>query len=529
MKLEQVYHKRRCFKKVYGSEVKLLLILMKGTIVKRILLIFVFCFSVISFAKTPRQGRVTILHTNDMHAQFTPLPATWIKRDVKPQIGGMVALEYFIRQAKTQFPNALLLDGGDICTGTLLSNIEYAGALNGGFVKMMNLIGYDAFTIGNHEFDNGQENLHKLIGLANFDVLSANLLVDGKQFAPKACEIYNVNGVRVGVIGLILSDLDHVAAKKNLAGIDVDDPAQTAQRYIDKIDPKTDLIILLTHEGDDNDMELAQQIKNADIIVGAHSHTRIEKPIVKNGVIIVQAGSKSRYLGRLTVDVAGDTVSSYAGELTPVWVDSVKAQNPEMKKLVDGFQSQITADYGRQIGALKTAWRKNNDVETNLGDYISDVMRLTAKTDIAFLNSGGIRKSLPAGPITKMDVMEILPFSNYVVSFKLTGQQLAQIMTRALQNNIFGDSGILQVSGLKCAYKVGDRTVKITGLTVNGEKVQPDNVYSAATVDFVLGGLEDYEFRDVVTTPQLLSDMVIEYIEAHPEVETSIEARIIKE
>ena len=320
-----------------------------------------------------------------------------------------------------------------------------------------------------------------------------------------------------------------MTAKKNLAGIKVDDTAQTAQRLINKIDPKTDLIILLTHEGDDNDMELAQQIKNADIIVGAHSHTRIEKPIVKNGVIIVQAGSKSRYLGRLTVDVAGDTVTSFDGELIPTWNDSVKAPNPEMKKLVDGFQSQITADYGRQIGALKTAWRKNNDVETNLGDYISDVMRLTAKTDIAFLNSGGIRKSLPAGPITKMDVMEILPFSNYVVSFKFTGRQLAQIMTRALQNNVFGDSGILQVSGLKCAYKVGDRTVKITSLMVNGEKVQPDNVYSAATVDFVLGGLEDYEFRDVVTTPQLLSDMVIEFIEAHPQVDTSIEARIIKE
>ena len=496
---------------------------------KRILLVLILCFVVISCANTSRTGRLTILHTNDMHAQFTPLSATWIKSDVKPRIGGMVALDYFIDRARTQFANALLLDAGDICTGTLLSKIDYNGALNGGFVEMMNLIGYDAFTIGNHEFDNGQENLHKLVGLADFDVLSANLLFDGKLFAPKAYEIYNVNGLRVGVIGLILADLDHVTAKKNLTGIEVDDPAETAQRLIDEIDPKTDLIILLTHQGDDHDVELAENIRNADIIIGGHSHTRIDTPIVKNGVIIVQAGSKTRYLGRLTVDVAGDTVSSFDGELIPVWVDSVRNPNPVMKGLVDNFQSSIEKEYGRQIGVLKTAWRKNNDAETNLGNYITDVMRETMKVDLAFINSGGIRKSLPAGPITKVDVMEILPFSNYLVSFKLTGQQLMQIMTNALRHNIFGDAGVLQVSGIECRYKVGGGQVTVTSLKVNGEEVQPAKMYSAATVDFVLGGMEEYEFQDVVTTPQLLSDVVIEYIEAHPEVDSSVESRISKE
>ena len=493
---------------------------------KRILLILVFCLFIISCEMIPPQGRVTILHTNDMHSQFVPVPATWIKKDVQPKIGGMVALEYFVRDAKTQFPNALMLDAGDFCTGTLLSNIEHNGALNGGFVEMMNVIGYDASTIGNHEFDNGQDNLRAMLNFAEFDVLSANLMIGGERFAPKAYEIYSVNGLRVGIIGLILSDLSQMTSKKNLAGIEVLDPVATAQRLVDEIDPKTDLIILLTHQGDDNDIELARRIENADIIVGGHSHARTKTPIKENGILIVQAGSKTRDLGRLTVDVAGDTIASYEGELISTWVDSVKEPNPIMKKLVDDFQQNIDKEYGQVIGALESAWKKHNDFETNLGNFITDVMRTRTDVEVAFLNSGGIRKSMPAGPITKMDILEILPFSNYVVSFALTGEQLSQIIAGAFKDNVFGGSGILQVSGLECRYKVLEKDVLLTNLKVHGNDLVADRIYRAATVDFVLSNLSEYDFSHVETSPQLLSDMIIEYIEANPYVASRVEGRI---
>ena len=209
---------------------------------------------------TSHDGQMTIIHTNDMHSQYVPMKATWVKKNPKPGIGGMVALQYYIAQQRNKYPQSLLLDAGDVLTGTPISKIKVHDVYCGGFVDMINLIGYKAFTIGNHEFDEGQENLKKLIQLFNCDVLSANLFTDGHLFADKAYAIYKVGNLRVGVIGLILKDLAGVTAKKNLLGITFADPATTAQKYIDEIDAKTDLIILLTHEGVEKDKELAGKI-----------------------------------------------------------------------------------------------------------------------------------------------------------------------------------------------------------------------------------------------------------------------------
>ncbi|MDZ7724318.1 MAG: metallophosphoesterase [candidate division KSB1 bacterium] len=143
-------------------------------------------FSLLLFANSLTGKTITLLHTNDMHAQYLPMQAVWIQKSPKPLIGGLVALDYHIRRQQNLYPNSLLLDAGDICTGTPLSNIEYKGAKNGAFVHMMNLMGYDALTIGNHEFDEGQENLGNLIELADFDVLACNLYKNDRIVCFKA-------------------------------------------------------------------------------------------------------------------------------------------------------------------------------------------------------------------------------------------------------------------------------------------------------------------------------------------------------
>ena len=473
---------------------------------------------------------VTILHTNDMHAQFVPLPATWIRETPKPQIGGMVALDYFIQQQRQKFPNALLLDAGDISTGTLLSKIEHNGAFNGGFVEMMNLIGYDAFTIGNHEFDEGQENLRNMMELIKFDVLSANLFLNGEQLAPMAYKIYDVNGVRVGIIGLILSDLENVTAKKALVGIEVKDPIGSAQAVIDDIDAQTDLIVLLTHQGDDEDRALADGVRNADIIVGGHSHTRLTTAEIRNGIIIVQAGSKTRDLGRLTVSVASDTVSAFDFELMSTWVDSVKSPNPQMQTLVQMFDSQIQAEYGQPIGTLHTDWENSNDYETGLGNFITDAMRDYTGTDFAMLNSGGIRKSMAPGAVTKMDVMEILPFSNYMVTFECTGKELLSLLQNDISGSIKNNYGLYQISGISYTYNVdAENNATIISANVNGKPIQPNKIYLGTTVDFVMGRMqENYSVQNIDTDTKLIADVVIEYIQQNPEIHSKAEGRINK-
>ena len=488
-------------------------------------------FFLVSGCSQSREDEITILHTNDMHCQYVPMEASWVDKEPRPLIGGMVALEYFVRTERARFPKNLLLDAGDILTGTPLAKIEVNGAFGGGFVEMMNLIGFDATTIGNHEFDDGQENLKKLIALQEADVLSANLLLGGEPAAPKTFEIYRVGELRVGVIGLILEDLAGVVSQKHMDGVRVENPAQAAQEIIDRIDSKTDLIVLLTHEGVEEDRKLASQVRGADIIVGGHSHTRLEQPEKVNGMLIVQAGSKTRYLGRLTVHVAGDTVSDYQYELIPTWVAEVREPDPRMVAQVEKYETEIDREYNVQIGTLLTDWQKSNKTESNLGNFLTDAMREICKTDFAVINSGGIRKSLRAGPITKLNIVEILPFSNYLVTFQCTGEQLLKLMETNAQSQVDHAHGILQVSGISYTYRVGpDGKVRIVNARINGKRIDPKATYTGATVDFVLYGQAEkyfgFEPRTSVQTGLIIADAIIDYISKHPRVESRVEGRM---
>jgi len=479
-----------------------------------------------------RHGQITLLHTNDMHAQYVPMPATWVQKDPKPMIGGMVALEFQIRKARETYPATLLFDAGDFMTGTPIAKMEIDGALGGGFVRMMNLLGYNAFTIGNHEFDEGQENLNRLISLMRFDVLSANLFKDGRLMVKKPYAIYRSGGLRIGVIGVTLTDLFEMTAKKNLTGIRVDDPAPIVQKIIDKIDGKTDLIVLLTHQGVDADLDLAQRIHGADIIIGGHSHTRLNEAIVKNNILIVQADNKTRYLGRLTVDVDKDKVTHYDYRLIPTWADSVRQPNAALAAMVDSLKQQIDLEYGRVVGQLLDDWRRSGQGESNLGDYIADAIRGATGTDFAVLNSGGIRKDLGRGPVKKMDIVEILPFSNTVVLFNCTGEELMTMIRTNARASVRNEPGILQISGLRYSYRLRpDGTIEIPSATIGGEPIDPKKNYRGATVDFVLFGQAERYFgfqpqQGVENTNLMVSGMVIDQIEKNPEIQSVLDLRI---
>jgi 2',3'-cyclic-nucleotide 2'-phosphodiesterase (5'-nucleotidase family) len=481
-----------------------------------------------------RSGTLTILHTNDQHSQFAPAPATWVQKEPKPLIGGMVALENQIRKAKATYKATLLLDAGDFMTGTPIAKLRVEGALGGAYVQMLNHMGYQALTIGNHEFDEGQENLFRLINLADYDVLSANLYKNDQLVAKKPYAIYKISGLRVGVIGLTLTELFEMTAKKNLDGIRVLDPAESAQKAIDEIDGKTDLIILLTHMGVEADRDLAQKVRGADIIVGGHSHSRLNKPIIENGVIIVQADSKSRYLGRLSIDVAKDAVIRHEYALIPCWVDSVAQPDPILTETVKEYSDQINADYGRTIGQLKTDWQRDSQGESNIGDYIADVMRKAAGADFALINSGGIRKEMAAGPIKKLDIVEILPFTNSLVTFACSGEELLKIVQTNVVAAARQEPGILQISGLSYQYRISPGgLVEINTVLINGKPVDLQATYLGATIDFVLFGQTDRYFGftpagKTENTNLLLSDVVMAHIEAEPSVESKIEGRIVR-
>lgn len=475
-------------------------------------------------AKGPRN--LTILHTNDMHVQFIPSTATWIQSDPKPQIGGIAVLKTAVDMEKNEA--TLVLDAGDTQTGTLLSSIEVDGVLGGAFVHMMNRIGYDASVIGNHELDNGWENVQGYVDLANFDWLSANLFFENALWMEHGYRIYKKNELDVGVIGLTIAPLAGLVPASRLGRLEVFPVAETAQTLIDQIDSKTDCIILLTHHGFYADSVLAESIQGADVIVGGHSHTLLREPRVVNDVIIVQAGSRCRDLGRLELTVEGDTISQFFGKLIPLWVDSIKA-DPELAQMAEQYKNQIENEYGKQIGKLKNDWIRN-DSESNIGNFLTDVLRHATETDFAVMNSGGIRRNLEAGAITVRDIHEIIPFQNHVVTFSCTGQDLLDLLKRNAEQAAKG-RGILQMSGLACQYDIlSGQLVEIKNATISGKPIQAEKSYNGASVDYVAadnaGRFLGFTPSNLKDTYSLLSDVVIGYIRENPDVDSSVEGRL---
>jgi len=358
----------------------------------------------------PESTKILILHTNDMHAQYVPLEAFWVKGEVKPLIGGFGALDAYITLERDKGVPTLLMDAGDLMTGTLLSDVVDGGVKGGALLKMMNDMGYDVMALGNHEFDNGQENVSKYHEVAIFPILNANLLKEGKPIAPTYV-ILEIAGIKVGVVGLMTKDFYEVVSKSRIEGLELISLPVAAKDIVKEIDPFTDLVILLIHAGVEEAKELAREIKGIDIIIGGHRHMRLEQPVIENGVIILQTGSKTNYLGRLEIVVQGDSVSWYMGGLIPLWVDSITVE-PNLAAKIKGFENDILKMYGDTIATLITDFNRSSRRESNVGSWVASVIKFTTNSDFAIMNSGGIRKSVSAGPLTRLDIKEMLPFEN---------------------------------------------------------------------------------------------------------------------
>jgi 5'-nucleotidase / UDP-sugar diphosphatase len=469
---------------------------------------------------------LTIFHTNDIHTHYTSAPATWMNQDPPPQIGGFVALRYYLDREKATAVQSLVLDAGDWMTGTPLSDMEMGGARGGGFIHLMNLIGYDATVIGNHELDSGIDNLERLIKLMKCDVITANLFRDGQLVGTDPYKIYRKGGLKIAVIGLIMDDLFGIAPHSE--GLEVRDCVETAQRLIDEVDPKSDLIVLLTHQGWQADSLLATQLHNADIIVGGHSHTRILPPGKVNDMLILQAGSYSRYLGRLDITVQDDSVTAYSGKLIPLMVEGI-TPNPEISRLVQVFEMQIDAEYGAEIGEAEVRLTRSHHDESDLGNWLADVLLASADVDFALLNSGGIRANLEPGPISRLTIAEMLPFQNHLVRFGCKGKDLLIFLKSNARASSFEEHGIMQVAGINCEWRVAGDGVEIVKAVVNGKPVDPAGEYHGVTVDYALSKADRYlGFEPGVQqdTHTLIYDAVVQYVQEHPVVKRPARGRL---
>jgi 5'-nucleotidase / UDP-sugar diphosphatase len=474
-----------------------------------------------------------ILHYNDFHAQNVPMSVTSKGENGEKatiEVGGLAFLKAYIDKLKAEQPNSILLHAGDDFQGTPASTITKGRSQ----IELLELMQPDVMTLGNHEFDYGAANVRQLLPLATFPIVSANLFdkSQGAPFLPRY-RVLHMQGMTIGVIGMAPPDLKRLTLRENVKDLDVLDAEKTIRQTMHELKTNfhADLIVVLSHMGIEVDTVIARAVPGIDVIVGGHSHTALFKPLHINDTWVAQAGSKGRYLGKLDLqyDPAAHRVASASGSLVEVRTKGV-TPDPVIAAKVAEYEAIVSTELSAVIGELVTDWRRSGGAkESNVGNWMSDVIRKAAKADIGMQNSGGIRKDLAAGPITSRDVWEISPFSNQIVTFTVTGEQLL----KALSTQGRKAREFCQVSGVRYRY---DRTLpenKALSATVDGKPVNPKKKYKIATNSYVGGHLFDFfELPEAQIEVKPLEpettdrDLFIEAIKKQKRIDAKLDGRI---
>lgn len=477
--------------------------------------------------------QLTILHTNDHHGHF------WKNRYGEYGLAAQKTLVDGIRnEVYANGGEVLVLSAGDVNTGVPESDLQDAEP----DFKAMNEIGYDAMTLGNHEFDNPPEVLAKQKIWAEFPFLGANV-INKKTGKPlyDAYRIFELNGLNVAVFGLIAGDTPKLVDPKNLESIKIKDPIETAMMLVPELNKKADVVIALTHLGfyeggeygssSPGDMSLATAVDNIDVIIGGHSHSTLETSVMQNGTIIVQAGDSGKYVGRLDLKIEGDNVTEVAyrlipvnlkkkvekdGETVRVHVEEEIAENPTVLALLTTYQEQGQEELGRVIGSTTGVFEGERNIvrsrETNLGNLIARTQRLKAGADVAVMNSGGIRTSITAGDISYRDVLKVQPFSNTIGVVTLNGSELKQYLEIAA-NKTPGSGGFAQFDNVEIVM-AGEKLVEAT---VDGKEVMDGGSYKLAVNSFIANGGDDYmkvsDHPTYIDTGFVDADILAEYVQ----------------
>jgi 2',3'-cyclic-nucleotide 2'-phosphodiesterase (5'-nucleotidase family) len=414
---------------------------------------------------------MNILHWNDFHARNVPYKTTRKKDGVTTEyfIGGSGSMLGYLN--KFRDGSSLVLHGGDDYQGSPISSITQGYSQ----VSLLNLFNIDAFVVGNHEFDYGAVTLDSALMNANFNVLSGNIYIPSQNRTfGKSYIVKIVNGIKTGIIGVSPVELKSLTLPKNVEIVEVLNTDSVIAAGISALKSENcDLIVLLSHNGIDEDSVFASKFNDLDVIIGGHSHTTIFKPKSVNGVLICQAGSYGKYLGKLDlkVDTDKDTVVFSFGKLNETVLDSA-VYDKHAGEIVDRMLASIEPEMKRVIGILEVDWKKDN-----CSQWTVDAMRSALNTDLAFLNAGSIRKDMIKGKITVGDIWEINPFGNNIMTFSVTGKLLKEMltnnMTAAMKNEELSHYDMIIFSGM--TLKVNGQKLKnsetdfITEILIDGQ------------------------------------------------------------
>ncbi len=489
----------------------------------------VICLGLGLVAAMPREVRaqadvvnLSILYTGDTHGHLESFAG-----DGEKPMGGVAKRAIFFQDKRRHKKMTwLTVDSGDALSGTPLSD-AFQGYLD---IEAMNRLGYDAMCLGVHDFDYGVGVLKQRMGEAKFPVLSANIISrdTGTSFA-QPYVIIERDGARLAIFGLTTGEIADRVAGRNFEGLSVQDPIEAARSLVPELRAKADVVIALTHMGVNEDIRLASKVQGIDVIVGGMSHSELQVPMKVGQTLVVHDGFYGKTAGLLKLSFRPDT----NGRLARVYFDSQLEpmggkwkENSDYLAWLASFTPGLNERMAVVIGSSTTrmAAVKAKSSETDMGNFVCDVLRDYTKSDAAILPAAFFRSGLPDGPVTLGDLFTALPFDHYAMQMTVTGGELQEILNDAADQ--IGRPGFPQVSGLKMALFNGQAYY----IKVNNDNLDPFARYTVATSDMLAEGGSGYNTMGTIKersyTGRLVRDIVKERIKNGTPIQSGLYQRI---
>lgn len=459
--------------------------------------------------------RLVILHTNDTHSQIEP---------AANGLGGIARRKVLIDSVRNVNRNVLLVDAGDMVQGTLYFTL-FGGEVES---KLMNSLGYDIQILGNHEFDNGLDELLKLFGSLNAKKISTNYDFTDTQlsgiFDPFV--IKEFDGKKIGFLAINLDPKGMISEtnSKGIVYLDGIKAANATAWYLKHI-AKADIVIAVTHIGYNadkliSDLSIARKSEDIDIIIGGHTHTLIDPAdsstpafLVENAVgrpvLIAQAGGRGYNVGEIDIDLDSLTAKS---SILPVDGRYDRLQPNVMDSIISPYRDEVEKFRNFRIGKTKGLKKSDWSLVNWMADFVLDegATLVPEKIDMAIVNKGGVRADLASGNVTKGDIMQIFPFDNRVEVIRISGKDLREALDVMASR---GGDGVSREVDAAFDPESG----KCISINIGGVPLVENREYIVATIDYlarggdymeslmngeVIGSSENILYKDIIDALQ---------------------------
>ncbi|NIZ40218.1 bifunctional UDP-sugar hydrolase/5'-nucleotidase [Entomospira entomophila] len=422
----------------------------------------------------------------------------------------------------------LLVDAGNYLQGSAVTNLNKGARV----IEAMNIAGYDVAGIGHHEFDFGSAQLLALNKKASFDLVSANTRRNkGKDFPFISYHSTTIKDVRVAVVGITTPETAWKTAASNIIGWEFWDPIESLEPLIKQIKPNHDVIILLAHLDDEEKVtttDIAKSIPEINVIIGGSEEVFQPRGRTVGKTFIINSGNDAQSLAHTSIHIENGVITRINGKVLHMTAEELHADytlRPRAQKVHDLLQrialetndmlNQVILTIGHDLDGSRNAVRRG---ETNLGRLIADAFRVESGAQLAIMNGGGIRSSIPSGDVTFGNILDVLPFEDTLFSVKITGSNLKEALEHSLQLYPEENGAFLHISGFTYTFNpnaaVGERVKEIY---INDQPINLDAEYSLALLGFLASGGDGFDMLKLPILGEYSNDadILIQYIKEH--------------